>query len=304
MKNGFKIRNTLTVEEKSHLLTILENNGCKNIYLHHAIYSNSEKFIFILPDKFIDNICNFISAYNKSNGELHLFSLNDEGISLFNYFLFSTNNLWDIGRGIQYFGSDAMTSKKLFNYNSKLLSNLLEMNEYYVYTLNRECFIEKMNELHAYFNSKENDIKFCFATDKKDLLRLINLQKGYLFEEMRYPMTILSEKFILLNLQKILKNYKLFFLEHNFKPVAKCEWNAFSDKFFQIGGVYVEPKFRNHGFAFIMLYKMLYFSFIELGMKEASLFVRMSNDAAQKLYEKLQFKKYKDNLVWAIFKSI
>jgi len=301
MSNEFKIKNNLIGNEKLHLLSILESHGCKNIYLHHSIFSNSEKFTFILPENYENSTPCFISAYNKNNGELHFFSLNDEGVSRFNYFLYSTNNLLDIGKGIQYLGTDIVSYKKLSHYNTNIVSKLIEMNEYYVYTISKDKFIEEKEELNKYiFNEK--GINFCFATNKRDIIRLLNLQKGYLYEEMQYPNIILSEKFIFMNLQKILKNYKLFFLNFNNTPVAKCEWNAFSNKIFQIGGVYVDPKFRNHGLAFTLLYKMMDYSFSEIDMKEASLFVRMSNIAAQKLYEKLYFEKYKDNLVWAIFK--
>jgi ribosomal protein S18 acetylase RimI-like enzyme len=301
MKNGFKIKSILSVNEKILLLSILEKYGCKNIYLHHAIYLNSERFTFILPDNFEISTPSFIAAYNKTNGELHFFSLNDEGVSRFNYFLYSTNNLLDIGKGIQYLGTDLVTSKKLFHYNTNVVSKLIEMNEYYVYTLSKEKFFEKKEELKRYLIN-EDGLNFCFATSKRDILKLLNLQKGYLYEEMQYPNIILSEKFIFMNLQKILKNYRLFFLEYKENPVAKCEWNAFSNKIFQIGGVYVDPKFRNRKLAFTLLYKMIDYSFSELDMKESSLFVRMSNIAAQKLYEKLFFEKYKENLVWAIFK--
>ncbi|MEJ5166594.1 MAG: addiction module toxin RelE, partial [Thermoanaerobaculia bacterium] len=67
-----------------------------------------------------------------------------------------------------------------------IISRGIRKEDIFLSDKDNEIFIEKMNELQTYFNSKENDIKFCFATDKKDLLRLINLQKGYLFEEMRY----------------------------------------------------------------------------------------------------------------------
>lgn len=301
MEKEFIIKNSLNLSEKLYLLSILENYGCKNIYLHHAIYSNSEKFTYILPDNFMKKEPMFVSAYNKSNGELHFFPINEEGISLFNYILFSTNNLNDIGKGIQYLGTDSISSKKLFHNNSNLLSKLIEMNEYYVYTLKKDIFLSQKDELEKRINQKEN-LNFCFAASRKDIIKLLNLQKGYLFEEMQYPSQILSEKFIFFNLLKILKNYRLFFLQKDLSAIAKCEWNAFSDKIFQIGGVYVEQVNRNKHYAYTLLYKMLLYSFINLEMKEASLFVRMTNNKAQSLYEKLLFKKYDINLIWAIFK--
>ena len=301
MRHDYKIKSNLSKDEKAHLLNILNNSGCKNIYLHHSIFINSEKFSFILPENYMDNNIPFISAYNKSNGELHFFSSTIDGVSLFQNVLLATNNLKDIGKGIQYLGIDAESSKWLFKNNVSLLSKLIEMNEYYVYTLNKDKFQYNCNLLEAKI-IKDNNTKFCFATNKKDIIRLLNLQKGYLYEEMQYPNQILSEKFIYLNLQKIIKLYRLFFLEKNNYIVAKCEWNAFSDKIFQIGGVFVEPSFRNENFAYTMLFKMLNHSFSNLQMDEASLFVRMSNLKAQKLYEKLLFERYKTNLVWAIFK--
>lgn len=301
-KNDFLIKNSFTYNEKHYLLSLLEFYGYRNIYLHHAIFSNSEKFVFILPYNFEIEEPLFISAYNRSNGELHLFTKKNEGISSFNYILYSTNNLTSIGRGIQYLGTDLNTSKMLFNCNPNLISKLIELNEYYVFTLKNEKFFKNLSDLKSRLNNDEK-IKSYIASSKKDLLKLLNLQKGYLYEEMQYPEQILSEKFLFLNLQKILKYYKLFYLEYDNKVVAKCEWNAFTNKIIQIGGVYVDPDFRNHGFAFTLLFNMLIFSFENLKLDEASLFVRMSNQKAQKLYEKLLFERYKDNLIWAIFKT-
>ncbi len=302
-KEKYLIKNNLTDKQKSYLLNILNEHGCKNIYLHHAIYTNSEKFSFILPENYLSNNPSFISAYNKANGELHFFPCDNDGISDFNYILYSTNNLLDIGKGIQYLGTDSNTAKWLFNKNINLLSKLLEMNEYYVYALKKENFIKKIDFLEEKI-VKEQNIKFCFATSKKDTLKMINLQQGYLYEEMNYPKHLLSEKFVFLNLYKIMKFYRLFFMKKETQVVAKCEWNAFSDKIFQIGGVYVTPSFRKQNFAYTMLFKMLKHSFTNLDMNEASLFVRMSNDGAIKLYEKLQFERFNKNLVWAIFKTI
>lgn len=301
IKNSYIVKTSLNINEKNHLLNILINHGCKNIYLHHAIYINSEKFVFILPDNYESSSPIFIAAYNKANGELHFFSLDDEGISLFNYILFKSNNLLDIGKGIQYLGTDAISFKKLVNNNTNLLSRTIEINEYFVYTLCKDDFL-KNNDYFQKSILNDSELKFNFATRKSDIYKLINLQKGYLYEEMQYPNQILSEKFIFLNLLKILKLYRLFYLEKDQIALAKCEWNAFSDKIFQLGGVYVDPKLRCKGLAFTMLYKMLYHSFINLEKNEASLFVRMSNLNAQKLYEKLNFKRYKTNLIWAIFK--
>lgn len=302
MKDKFITKNSFSPDEKIKMLSILENYGCKNIYLHHAIYANYDKFIFILPNFYENDTPEFISAYNKSNGELHFFAINDEGVSKFNYILFSTNNLNDIGKGIQYLGTDIINSKKLFSYNPGLFAKIIEINEYYVYTLRKEKFLNNYNDLVKFINNDEN-LKFCFAISKRDIIKLLNLQKGYLTEEMQYPSQILSDKFIFLNLQKILKYFKLFYIERDNIAVAKCEWNAFSNKIFQIGGVYVAPQSRNRHYGYSLLFKMLYHSFENLNMEEASLFVRMSNLKAQKLYEKLLFEKYKDNLIWALLKS-
>jgi len=300
----FSIINKVSDKERIELSDYLFNKGCRNIYLLHSIYCKNEKYAYIMPDETFQSYENFsfFAAYNRVSGELHFFNLKNEGIDDFSFYLKITDNLKKVGNGIQYLGTNTETAKMLFLNNPKLYACALDVNDYYVYNLDYNTFINNLDNIQI--NPEyESQVYLKMPASRHDIAELIDLQKGYLHEEMHYPIYILSDKFVFQNLMKIYSNFKLFYLTFQDQILSKCEWNAFTDKYFQIGGVYTDQSYRKKGYGLFLLYKMLNYSFRNLNMKNASLFVRMTNEKAIKLYEKIFFKKDESNLTWAIFKN-
>ena len=77
-----------------------------------------------------------------------------------------------------------------------------------------------------------------------------------------------------------IENGKLF-------AVAKAGTNAQGKNYFQLGGVFCREEFRNRRIAFFVIQHLL--QYIHSCEKKASLFVKVKNEPAKKLYKNLGF---------------
>jgi len=90
-----------------------------------------------------------------------------------------------------------------------------------------------------------------------------------------------------INLERIIAKQDILAAELNGQLVGKINVNAVSFTRFQVGGVYVHPDFRGIGIARRMTAEFIRF-LVKQG-RGVTLFVKKSNHAAQKLYNRLGF---------------
>ncbi len=269
------------------IINNLYNKGCNNIYLLYNIYKNTDKNNF-----YFDNKLNFFASESKSSRELHLFTQNLKYIKEYNGM---------IQKDHTYLCGSSDTISYYLQINPFISSKILFSEDFYVYKLdiNNEYlnFIEKVLKTYHKF-------KFYNLKQRKNLSRLIPLQYGYMKEEMNYSEKILSKKkFIKNRLYNSYKNFKIYYIEYDDEIISKCEWNAYTNTIFQIGGVYTSPIFRKKGIAKFLILSMIKNCY-ENNYDKSFLFVRKNNYKAINLYESLGFQKTKDNLKWTIIKKI
>lgn len=126
---------------------------------------------------------------------------------------------------------------------------------------------------------------------------LFTLQKNYELAEVLLDAADFDEASCRLNLRKILREQTIYALftdsstKNRQRAVAKAGTNAKGLNWFQLGGVYTLPEYRNHGYA-AFLTQFLAEKFREQGKKTA-LFVNDKNISAIKAYEKAGFVKDK-----------
>jgi ribosomal protein S18 acetylase RimI-like enzyme len=136
--------------------------------------------------------------------------------------------------------------------------------------------------------------------DLSDALFLFDLQKNYELEEVYLNPESFNETACYANLKNTLRKEILIFAERNGLPIAKVGTNARGYNMFQIGGVYTRPQERRKGLSFLLMYELLKRMFKD--GKKACLFVKKTNDAAIKLYQKLGFRII-DNFRITYFKN-
>ena len=131
-------------------------------------------------------------------------------------------------------------------------------------------------------------VKKCSLEDKNFL---IELERKYRLEEVVINKKEEDDKIIHFVLSKALttqcifcamkiENGKLF-------AVAKAGTNAQGKNYFQLGGVFCREEFRNRRIAFFVIQHLL--QYIHSCEKKASLFVKVKNEPAKKLYKNLGF---------------
>ncbi|MCR4713462.1 MAG: hypothetical protein K5751_03680 [Treponemataceae bacterium] len=118
---------------------------------------------------------------------------------------------------------------------------------------------------------------------------LVPLQKGYEMDEVLLDAADFEEAVCRLTLRKTLREQIVYalFTEPGKKAVAKAGTNARGLNWYQLGGIYTVPQYRNHGFA-AFLAQTLALKNAEMGKKTA-LFVKCANIPAKKAYTKAGF---------------
>ncbi|RPJ07582.1 MAG: GNAT family N-acetyltransferase [Spirochaetaceae bacterium] len=120
-----------------------------------------------------------------------------------------------------------------------------------------------------------------------DALLLFDLQKNYELEEVYLNPETFNETACYANLKNSLRKEIIIFAQRNGNPIAKVGTNARGYNMFQIGGVFTRPQERRKGLSFLLMYELLKRMFKD--GKKACLFVKKTNEAAIKLYQKLGF---------------
>jgi predicted GNAT family acetyltransferase len=121
---------------------------------------------------------------------------------------------------------------------------------------------------------------------------LFPLQTGYEKEEVLPP----GAKFYPASCRKVLESLivgnMIMTAELEGKLVGKININGYSNKYFQIGGVYVLPEYRNMGIARAMTFSLIReYAHIK---KYFTLFVKKKNIPARRVYDNTGFEKIAD----------
>jgi len=125
-----------------------------------------------------------------------------------------------------------------------------------------------------------------------DVDEMTPLQAAYELEEVIPKGSSFNPAASRVNIANLIAGGRILAAEVDGRLVGKINVNAVSFTRYQVGGVYVEPKYRGRGIAKKMAAQFIT-SLINDG-KGVTLFVKKTNDAARRLYSGLGFSKSKD----------
>jgi len=201
----------------------------------------------------------------------------------------------NLNKGLEFFGNSLSKVNTIMG-DKKSVSNILKNcfsnnivsegeNSFNYYTMT----LDEKNFMPCNLYLQEMNIRM--AT-QKDIENLLPLQKNYEIEEVLPSSEIFNEAISKKHLSMILKNQITVVAEKSGKIIAKANTNGKGYIYYQIGGVYTLPEYRNIGIS-TALVSYLIENIFSRGMK-ASLFVKTNNSAALKVYINLGFSKMEE----------
>lgn len=122
-----------------------------------------------------------------------------------------------------------------------------------------------------------------------DLEEIFPLQLDYEITEVAYPGRMINPTVCRLSLRLRLRNGYIYKVTAGRRIAAKAEINAQGFHWFQIGGVYTIPNYRNKGLAAAALAQLISTHRVE--KPGFALFVKTANTPAVRVYEKLGFER-------------
>ncbi|GMO45372.1 MAG: hypothetical protein Ta2G_00220 [Termitinemataceae bacterium] len=126
----------------------------------------------------------------------------------------------------------------------------------------------------------------------EDEEKIMSLQELYEKEEVKLAGEEFNKRACRYNLSRILKKENIMLSIIDGHIVGKINTNAASFSCVQIGGVFVHPKFRNHGIASAMTEAFV--KTLQGKGNKITLYVRKSNLSAYSCYKKCGFRKIAD----------
>ena len=166
-------------------------------------------------------------------------------------------------------------------------------NEYSLMEFN-EALAEEAALSEQIDNRKRAFLKDCQIFDCKDsdFDDLFPIQKAYELEEVVASKDNYNEKNSRILLRRNIQNGEVFGVRYNNRVVSKASINARGENCIQLGGVFTDLNFRNHGIA-TYLVKTLTNRFQKEG-KTIVLFVKNVNSTALDVYERCGFAPFDD----------
>ncbi len=279
---GSKVYNGATQNCEAYPVKDCENKG--ETTSAKLIHNNKSKKIIkaddiIVHHSWIDNLLDF-SIMLSENGQLlpvykktipgRIINLN-KGLEIFDNSLSKVHTV--IG--------DKKSVKNILKtcFNEKTVSDGINSFNYYAMALDKQSFKP--------CNSSLDGINIRLGI-QKDLENLMPLQKNYEIEEVLPRSEMFNKAISKKHLSTILKNQTTVIAEKSGKIIAKANTNEKGFIYQQIGGVYTLPEYRNMNISTALVSSLLENIFSK-DMK-ASLFVKINNPAALKVYTKLGFK--------------
>ena len=157
--------------------------------------------------------------------------------------------------------------------------------DYYLMRCNKPC-------TDAFFQTAESKLNAALSIERateNDLTELFPLQLDYEHTEVAYEGRPINPAVCKLSLRARLTTGYIYKVSADGRIVAKAGTNAQGFHWFQIGGVYTLPAYRNKGLAAATVAHL-----INTHSAEAhgfALFVKTANTAALRVYEKLGFEQ-------------
>lgn len=176
---------------------------------------------------------------------------------------------------------EKLASEYIINLLSEHGKKIFQKNEYFLMTK------EDVNGLPppASLLSMGEEIVCCNFDHADDL---VSLQKNYLIEEVIPKGSKPSDDYPKSNIEKILKEQKVFAIRSDGEFVAKANTNAIGWNWIQIGGVYTNPLYRRNNYALCLVSTLAHH--INKNGRKTCLFVNKKNLPAISLYKKMNFK--------------
>ncbi|MBN1648613.1 MAG: GNAT family N-acetyltransferase [Spirochaetales bacterium] len=127
-------------------------------------------------------------------------------------------------------------------------------------------------------------IRQCSA---RDCDKLFELHREYELEEVLLDRTTFRQDLSYMMFRHLLSTEIVYMLACGDEIAAKCNSNAKSPNYMQIGGMYTKPAYRNMGYGTMVLQKLMLHAALQ--KKHSCLFVKMTNKEALGLYKKNGF---------------
>lgn len=287
LKTSFIMRSLLE-DERERAVQFIEKRENECTALMEQVLKSAEN-VFVLEDVLHGHFCALFYLRNKSTLFHFIPFVKKEPEADFN---FSEIQKQEIEKALFVFLSDLEIFCVSGEYEGTLFINsilrragniLLDLREYILMEndFSNSACLELEDRIDVF-------VKKCSLEDKNFL---IELERKYRLEEVVINQKEEDDKIIHFVLSKALttqcifcamkiENGKLF-------AVAKAGTNAQGKNYFQLGGVFCREEFRNRRIAFFVIQHLL--QFIHSCGKKASLFVKVKNEPAKKLYKNLGF---------------
>lgn len=287
LKTSFIMRSLLE-DERERAVQFIEKRENECTALMEQVLKSAEN-VFVLEDVLHGHFCALFYLRNKSTLFHFIPFVKKEPEADFN---FSEIQKQEIEKALFVFLSDLEIFCVSGEYEGTLFINsilrragniLLDLREYILMEndFSNSACLELEDRIDVF-------VKKCSLEDKNFL---IELERKYRLEEVVINQKEEDDKIIHFVLSKALttqcifcamkiENGKLF-------AVAKAGTNAQGKNYFQLGGVFCREEFRNRRIAFFVIQHLL--QFIHSCKKKASLFVKVKNEPAKKLYKNLGF---------------
>ena len=279
---------SLLEDERERAVQFIEKRETECTALMEQVLKSAEN-VFVLEDVLHGHFCALFYLRNKSTLFHFIPFVKKEPEADFN---FSEIQKQEIEKALFVFLSDLEIFCVSGEYEGTLFINsilrragkiLLDLREYILMEndFSNSACLELEDRIDVF-------VKKCSLEDKNFL---IELERKYRLEEVVINQKEEDDKIIHFVLSKALttqcifcamkiENGKLF-------AVAKAGTNAQGKNYFQLGGVFCREEFRNRRIAFFVIQHLL--QFIHSCGKKASLFVKVKNEPAKKLYKNLGF---------------
>ena len=279
---------SLLEDERERAVQFIEKRENECTALMEQVLKSAEN-VFVLEDVLHGHFCALFYLRNKSTLFHFIPFVKKEPEADFN---FSEIQKQEIEKALFVFLSDLEIFCVSGEYEGTLFINsilrragkiLLDLREYILMEndFSNSACLELEDRIDVF-------VKKCSLEDKNFL---IELERKYRLEEVVINKKEEDDKIIHFVLNTALttqcifcamkiENGKLF-------AVAKAGTNAQGKNYFQLGGVFCREEFRNRRIAFFVIQHLL--QFIHSCGKKASLFVKVKNEPAKKLYKNLGF---------------
>ena len=234
----------------------------------------------IVHNNWINNSVDF-SIMLTENGQL--LPISGENIA---------SKIINLSNGLEIFG-DSLSNVNTIMGDKKSVSNILKICfsdkivakginsfNYFTMTLDKKSFKPCKKNLQ--------EINIRMAA-QKDIENLIPLQKNYEIEEVLPHAKMFNEAISKKHLSSTLKNQITVVAEKSGKIIAKANTNGKGFRYYQIGGVYTLPEYRNIGISTALVSYLIENIFPR--EMDVSLFVKTNNHAALKVYINLGFSR-------------